>query len=170
MTTVDDKAAPSASPMDAVERHLDILCEVSYGFKARRVIHALAYICLRLRRTRVVFGDCPAADHDFVNMVCDAEDDGLISSEEVIELLALDLALTAQRPSDNASVYVAVEVSVTAGKIDIDRVARRARMLERAVNQPVIPLVVSANVGDAEMRWAEENGVTMAVQPEFGEG
>ena len=170
VTTTDNNVAPSASPMTATERHLNNLCEVTYEFAVQKAIHALACRCLSLRRTRVIYGAGAISNHDFVNTLNDAEDDGVISSEELAELLSLDLVFTARRPSDNANVHVAAEISITADHEDIERAANRAGMLARAVNQPVIPLVVSANVGDAETRLANDNGVVVVVQPEAGEG
>ena len=166
VTGLEDGLANVTVIVTGMQGRLGNLSGFYYENTVGKAIHGLAHRYLSLRRTRAIYSVRIGSNHEFVNLLNDAEDNGAISSEELDELLNLDLVLTARRPSDNADIHVAAEISVTADQEDVQRAARRGQMLTKVVNQPVMPVVVSANVGDTLPRFADESGVTVIVQPE----
>src|SRR5579883_3058336 len=86
-----------------------------------------------VRRSRVI-------DHqDLGHLLDDAVDSGRISPEEKAEIMQADVVLSGRR--DDTQVYVVVEVSAAVDRADVDRAARRANFLEKAIGAPVLPVV-----------------------------
>ena len=98
-----------------------------------------------VRRIRVI-------DHqDLGHLLDDAVDSGRISPEEKAEIMQADVVLSGRR--DDTQVYVVVEVSAAVDRADVDRAARRANFLEKAIGAPVLPVVAGQRIlADAERR------------------
>ncbi len=139
---------------------------VNYEHRVGKSIHSLANRDLDLRQTRLLYGVRALSEDRFLSDIYAAEDDGLVNSDQVTEILELDLVFSGRRRSDGAPTHVAVEASITIDHSDIERAARRSEMLSAAVNQPVIPVVIGANIDREHTDLAAQNGVTVIVQPE----
>ena len=79
------------------------------------------------------------------SMIANAMKNGFISQEQCEDLYETDIII-----SDQGNRHVVVEVSLTADRDDIVRVKRRAGVLSAATGGEVIPVVITANLNDAQ--------------------
>jgi hypothetical protein len=138
----------------------------NYEYRAEHNVFNLADRYLNLGRVTVMRGSRIGSSLQFINVLEDARDEGIIDREQFREITLLDLVFSGKRRDDNAELLVAAEVSITIGDSDIIRAAERARMLERAANRPAVPAVVCANADDARRTLAEQLGVTVMLLSE----
>jgi len=94
--------------------------------------HVAELVRQPFRRARWV----PSAELD--DLLEDAKEQGLLSSEEADDVVRLDALVRARR--DGADVYLAVEVSSVADRRDVERAVRRAAILQR-LGWPCTPAV-----------------------------
>ena len=150
--------------MNLVKGKLDNAVGANYELKVTRSIGGV--IGTSYRRVRVLQGLPSGPSPEFMDLVADAEDDGVITDEQCLQIQQLDLVMTGRRKSDGAEVYIAGEVSITVGENDITRAAQRAAMLSAAVGQPVEPVVIATQIDDARMALAATNNVAVFLVPE----
>jgi outer membrane murein-binding lipoprotein Lpp len=112
-----------------------------------------------LRRVRVLKGYKTSDDMGFHNLVDSAEEEGLITERERVEVGNSDIVI--QGYNRQSMVYVALEVSVTVGESDIDRAATRAEILSRATREESVPAVVGAYLDDSRQQLAQEKKVAL---------
>ena len=79
------------------------------------------------------------------SMVSNAMKNGFISQEQCEDLYDADIII-----SDEGNRHVVVEVSLTADRDDIIRAKRRAGILGAATGGAVMPVVITANLNDAQ--------------------
>lgn len=113
------------------------------------------------RRVRVLKGLLTGPDREFMDLVEDAEDNGVITDEQYLQVQELDVVLIGRRKADGTQTYIAGEISITIGDSDITRAAERAAILSRVIGQPVEPVVIGSNVDDARTALAATNGVAV---------
>ena len=118
------------------------------------------------RRVRVQKGLFSVPNLTFLDILDDAEENGIITEEQYLEVQNLDLVLTGRRKSDGAEVYIAAEVSITIGGSDIARAAERAAILSAAIGQPVEAVVIGSQIDDARAALAADNNVAVFLSPE----
>ena len=75
----------------------------------------------------------------FHDLIDDAEEQGIISGQDRVEAGSTDLVIRGERLPEQSTVYVAVEVSVTAADGDINRAAERSELLRRATGVESLP-------------------------------
>ena len=121
---------------------------------------------LSYRRIKVEQGLWTGPNHQFTDMIEDAEDDGIITEEQYLQIRRLDLVLTGRRKSDGAEVYIAAEVSETIDDSDITCAAEGAESLAVAVGQPTIPAVIGLHIDDARRALASTNNVSVFLYPD----
>ena len=90
-----------------------------------------------------------------------AEDRGDITQQEHSAVNRTDFILRGRSRIDQSTVYVAVEVSVTAGDSDIHRAAERSEILRRATGETSIAAVVCDNFDSTRQQLASERNVTI---------
>jgi chaperonin cofactor prefoldin len=131
---VDRLAEAQRRTEERLDRITDRLAAtVGSDLERRYRERAASYFQGLLRRIRVV-------DHQALGLKLDeAQDAGLITRQERDEILRLDVVV--QGRLDAEEVYLAVEVSGTVDEIDVRRAAERAKLLEKATGQRVIPAV-----------------------------
>ena len=139
---------------------------MNYEYRVGKSIHSLANRDLALHQTRILYGARAVSEDRFLNTLSAARSGGLTDWDQISEILQLDLVLAARRQSDDSPLYVAAEISITINNSDIERAARRAAMLAAAVNQPVIPVAIGANIDQQRTDLAIQSGVTVIVHPE----
>ena len=89
----------------------------------------------------------------------EAEDHDVISERERFEAGNTDIVLRGY--SQQATTYLALEVSLTAGESDINRAADRAHILSRATGEATIPAVISAHLDESRRQLAASRNVAL---------
>ncbi len=113
------------------------LLELRYQRRAAALFQAL------LRRIRLL-------DHQTLGQLLDdAVDAGRLRPEDKNEILWADVVVTGQR--EGREVYLLAEVSSVVDRADVQRAARRARLLEQATGVPTLAAVAGERIlPDAE--------------------
>ena len=113
------------------------LLELRYQRRAAALFQAL------LRRIRLL-------DHQTLGQLLDdAVDAGRLRPEDKSEILWADVVVTGQR--EGREVYLLAEVSSVVDRADVQRAARRARLLEQATGVPTLAAVAGERIlPDAE--------------------
>lgn len=142
--------------VDQVGDHAGRLLEWEYSHKYQ------AYFGHVARRLRAL-----TSDHRFADLIDDAVDDGRLTMAERDNLIRTDIVMEGKR-RDGTEVYVAVEVSRTIDRHDIERVLDRADLLIK-LGRPVLPVVAGAHIDDEDAGlarsvgvWLVQNGRTQA--------
>ena len=121
---------------------------------------------LGIRRVRLVKGHGATDTMTFHDLMDDAEDRGIITGQERVEAGSADLVIRGERHPDQSTIYVALEISVTAADSDINRAADRSDLLRRATGRESASAIVSGHIDLDRQRLAEEKNVTLI---SFGE-
>ena len=88
---------------------------------------------------------------------------GKLSDEERQDILVADAVHVAVRSGDGVAVYVVTEVSSRVHRHDVERAARRARLLEQALNVSCMPMVAGMSIDELADAAARESGVTVVL-------
>jgi vacuolar-type H+-ATPase subunit I/STV1 len=112
-----------------------VVLELRYQHRAH------AYFAPLIRRTRVLSAD------EIDTLLEGAVVQGQLSEAEADEILLADLLLRGRRRTDNAEVYVVVEISWKIDPYDVERSVRRAALLSR-LGTPALPVVAGKEVID----------------------
>jgi len=97
-------------------------------------------------------------DHQELGLLLDeAVDAGALTPEEKAEILRADAFLRGCR--DQRETYALAEVSAVIDAEDVRRAAARARLLQRAVGAPVLPVVAGRRMSDDAAQAASTLGV-----------
>ena len=143
------------------------------GAELERDVHAnivnIASYGLGLRRVRVIRTKIVTPGLDFQDAIDDAEDQGLITSEQAFHLTQADAIFAARRKSDQQDCYVVAEISRGIRDHDVIRARDRAQTLAAVKGDPVIPVVVGANVAPQQRQLAEREGVSIVLTSVFAE-
>ena len=143
------------------------------GAELERDVHAnivnIASYGLGLRRVRVIRTKIVTPGLDFQDAIDDAEDQGLITSEQAFHLTQADAIFAARRKSDQQDCYVVAEISRGIRDHDVIRARDRAQTLAAVKGDPVIPVVVGANVAPQQRQLAEREGVSIVLTAVFAE-
>ena len=166
MTTVKADVAVLKSDMDQVKGQLGNALGINYEFKIEKNIASIAGRHLQVRRTNVLKGAWTALAPDLMDLIEQAEDDGIITGDQSYELGLTDLIFDGRRRDDASVLHVAAEVSITIGDIDITRATERADILRAVINQPVVPAVIGSRIDDARAAMAAANNVTLILMPD----
>ena len=163
---VDERFDRMDRRMDRMEGRMDNGFGTNYEVKIERNIPSHAGQHLGMRGVRVLRGTMIGRDTELADQVERAADEGVITWDEHDQLLLVDLIFTGRSRTDGTTILAAAEVSITAGNLDVDRAVKRARILEIVTGQPVVPVVISANVDDERAAMALDQGVTIIRSPE----
>ena len=152
------------SRFDRIDGRLDNGLGMNYEFKIEKNISSIAGQHLGIRLIRILRGY--QANQDFFNSIYAAENNGIITEEQVHELERADLIFTGHRRSDQTEPYVVAELSVTIGDDDITRAQQRAAILSSAIGQTVLPVVIGVQIDQERTDLADASGVTVVISPE----
>ena len=128
----------------------------------QRVANNIASIVrqhLGIRRVRVLKGFKVSDEMAFHHLMDEAEDHDVISERERFEAGNTDIVLRGY--SQQATTYLALEVSLTAGESDINRAADRAHILSRATGEATIPAVISAHLDESRRQLVASRNVAL---------
>jgi hypothetical protein len=103
---------------------------------------ASSYFSPLLRRIRVL------GRQELADLLEEAEDQQRISEQERRELLAADIVIRGLKREDRQEAYLAVEVSGTVDREDVERAAGRAALLSRLTERPVLAVVAGEAMTD----------------------
>ena len=138
----------------------------AYEQKVANNIATIVRRPLGIRRVRLVKGHGATDAMTFHDLMDAAEDRGIITGQERVEAGSADLVIRGERHPDQSTIYVALEISVTAADSDINRAADRSDLLRRATGRESASAIVSAHIDLDRQRLAEEKNVTLI---SFGE-
>ena len=123
--------------------------------RLHRRLRALASHALGLRRPRVVQSPLQEPKEDFADRVEEAVADRRITAAQETRIEATDFIMHAQRRSDGAAVWVAVEASNRVHARDIQRARASAEALKAALAADALAVVVGYGIDPRDAQRAE---------------
>jgi uncharacterized protein YoxC len=102
---------------------------------------APAYFQRLVRRIHVLFGNELSRLLDKIS-----QPEGRLTVPEVEQIAQADVIARGRRREDDVEVYLVVEVSWGVGPHDVERAARRAKLLASAVGIPTMPVVAGQTI------------------------
>lgn len=126
---------------------------------------------LGLTRGRVLMSCVREVDPQLLADAERAEAQGLVTEEEVDNLLVSDIIIRARRISDKQYVYATIEVSRTIHDHDINRAYHRARTLAAITGAEVIAVAMGGIIQPHQQALADAQGVLIVLPAIFtGQG
>ena len=99
------------------------------------------------------------SDSDVDDLLSKALADGVLTEQEVVDVSLLDAIVRGRRVSDDRVAYLAVEVSSKIDDHDVERAARRARLLEKIPEVVAVPVVAGEVVTREGAEAAKQSAV-----------
>jgi cell division protein FtsB len=112
-----------------------------------------AYFGRLLRKTKLI------PIEDLLPKLDELEESGVITEEEGMSILQVDIVLRGEIKSTKKAVVLAVEVSYSLFEDDLARAEERARILAHVLKEEVIPCVVTVEVKEDVEKMADEKGI-----------
>ncbi|MEJ5300531.1 MAG: hypothetical protein WHS38_06030 [Thermodesulforhabdaceae bacterium] len=112
-----------------------------------------AYFGKLLRKTRLI------PIEELLPRIDELEESGIITEEERLSVLQVDIVLRGEIKSTKKRVVLAVEVSYSLFENDLDRATERASILAHVLGEEVIPCVVAVEVKEDVEKKADEQGI-----------
>ena len=134
--------------------------------KVHRRIQPLLSQHLQLRRARIIQSAVHQAPDDFSEAVATAADQGRITLDQEQRIIATDIIVRAQRQSDRAPVWVAVEVANRLDADDLTRSRASAETLAAVFGEHAVALVAGYRIDAADRKRADAAGVRYLEVPE----
>ena len=144
---------------------IDNVLGYNYETKVERNLPSIAGQYLQLHNTAVLRGSRPDRNPELERLVEQAVGEDRIALGESAEIWLLDLIFTGRRRAGEDPVYVAAEISITAGDDDITRAGERAKLLTSATGWPVTAAVICANMDEERRAAAASGNVTVIPHP-----
>ncbi len=166
MAGVKADVAVLKSDMGQVKGQLGNALGINYEFKIEKNIASIAGRYLQVRRINVLKGAWTGLAPGLMDLIEQAEDDGIITGEQSYELGLTDLIFDGRHKDDASVLHVAAEISITVGDIDITRATERANILRAVMNRPVVPAVIGSRIDDTRAAMAAANNVTVILMPD----
>ena len=89
----------------------------------------------------------------------DAFEENLISDSQRERIIQTDFIIRAQRKSDRAWIWLAVEASVSIHRDDIDRALQSAHAFTAVFAEPAVPIAVGQRIDAPETQYAQSAAV-----------
>ena len=166
MTEVKADVGVLKTDMGQVKGQMGNVLGINYEIKIEKNIGSIAGRHLQVRRINILKGAWIGLAPSLMDLIEQAEDDGIITEEQNYELGLTDLIFDGRRRDDASVIHVAAEISVTIGNTDITRATERADILRTVVNQPVIPAVIGSRIDGTRSAMAAANNVTVILMPD----
>ena len=181
--TLDQKVDVLTQRVDTLDQKVDVLIQrvdnavntltgridnalgYNYQLKVERNLRSIAGQHLHLRNIAILRSSRLDWSNEFDNLIQEAVDQGFITEEQSYEVWDTDLIFVGTPRGDTTPIYVAAEVSITAGDDDITRAANRAGLIAQAIRRPVTLVVICANVDDPRHALATRHNVTVIPHP-----
>jgi hypothetical protein len=111
--------------------------------------------------------DAKAIDQEKINKALSlAMKEGIISKEERVDVLRLDLIVEGTLLNTEEPVLIAVEVSYTIDDFDVQRAINRAKILEKVMGRKVLPAVVGYKITKKAQNLIEKEEVLKVIVSE----
>ena len=114
-----------------------------------------AYFGKLLRKSKLVNFE------EILPLLESAEDKNLITEEQKLSVLQLDLLVSGELKPTKKRVFLAVEVSYSLHEEDIERLVERANILAHLLKKEVIPVLVSVEVKREIEKKIEDKGALL---------
>ena len=147
---------------DAMVANLDYLIDVNYEDKIRGRLKRAVRRHFNILDAQVLYSRKNPNSRHLDAVLDHAMDASLISEDEEFDLVLIDFILLGQTDHGELA-YVVIESSFTIKESDVDRVARRANILETASGVVTRAAVIGTTISDANHRRADDLGVTVMV-------
>ena len=134
-----------------------------YESKLSRSIRSIFSQRLELRRPRIILSARHDMSDDFSDKLEDAVEQNLISDSQRQRIDRTDIIIRAQRKSDRAWIWIAVEASISIHRDDIDRARQSAHALAAAFDEPAIPVAVGQRIDPPETQHAQTANVHITI-------
>ena len=133
-----------------------------YEVKVIRNLRAIARDS-SLHRIRSLFSRNKDNDRQLDERLDQAVAENRITEDQAIDIQNSDVIAQAQDKETGEWVYVAIEASRTVRTGDVERAARRAKLLEQATQTPAVAAVFGAEISEDARRQAAAEGVTITL-------
>ena len=134
-----------------------------FEFKLSRRIRSIFTQRFELRRPRIILSARHDMSDDFSDKLEDAVEQNLISDSQRQRIDRTDIIIRAQRKSDRAWIWIAVEASISIHRDDIDRARQSALALTAAFGEPAIPVAVGQRIDPPETQHAQTANVHITI-------
>lgn len=118
---------------------------------------------LGLNRPQIVLSPVQGIARELTAQLQDAVAENLISERQYIRINRTDIIIRAQRKSDRAWIWIAVEASISIHRDDIDRARQSAQALTAAFGEPAVPVAVGQRIDPPETQHAQTANVHIAI-------
>ena len=112
-----------------------------------------------LRRAQTIRSAVDRMPPEISAQIEDAVEENLISDSQGERITETDIIIRAQRKSDRAWIWLAVEASVSIHRDDIDRARQSADALAAVFAEPAIPVAVGQRIAPPETQHAQAAAV-----------
>ena len=146
--------------LNAQTGRIDNALGTNYENKIIRQLPAIAGQHLSIRNVKVLNDQLP-------DMVDDAQEKGLITTEQGYELLYADLVFSGSHRSGGPTGYIVAEISITAADSDVTRASQRADVLANIMQAPVTPVVICETADEERRAISASHNVTIIQHPAF---
>ncbi len=133
----------------------------AYELKVGNNIFSIAGQQLDVVPVRVLKGSRAPNDMAYLDPIYEAKRKGIITERERLDAFAVDLVLEARRDTEQATLYVVLEVSRTVADYDINRAAERADIVQKATGKQALPVVVGVHIDQVRRQLARERNVAL---------
>ena len=112
-----------------------------------------------LRRAQTIRSAVDRMPPEISAQIEDAVEENLISDSQGERITETDIIIRAQRKSDRAWIWIAVEASVSIHRDDIDRARQSADALTAVFAEPALPVAVGQRIAPPETQHAQAAAV-----------
>ena len=134
-----------------------------FEFKLSRRIDPILSQRLGLNRPQIVLSPVQGLARELTAQLQDAVAENLISERQYTRIILTDIIIRAQRKSDRAWIWIAVEASISIHRDDIDRARQSALALTAAFGEPAVPVAVGQRIDPPETQHAQTANVHIAI-------
>ena len=157
---IDNALGDIRTDLNTQTGRIDNALGTNYENKIIRQLPAIAGQRLNIRNVRLLHDQLP-------DMVEDAQEKGLITSDQGYELLYADLVFSGNPRSGGPTRYFVAEVSITASDSDVTRASQRAAILANIVQAPVTPAVICEIADEGREAISASHNVAIIHHPAF---
>jgi hypothetical protein len=168
MTQFDARLGRVENDVVEIKSEVAVLKGDSLEVKLHRRIRSLISQRLGLRRTRILQSLVENTSPELFEPVDDALANGFITDAQDTRIEATDMIIRAQRKADGAEVWVAVEVSKSISRHDIERVHQCAEALKAVFQQDALAVVAGYRIHPQDQEQAGSAGVYTILIEESG--
>ena len=161
LARLEELQAQSNQQLRRVGNRVGDLSGSSYELRCLRRIPSLVFNEFGLVNTAVLYGGFNPPEQQFQDRLLAARREGKISDDDFRQLMAADCLAYAWDAEAEAARYLAVEMSVTLDRGDIERARERAAALGWVTEGSGQGVVISANVAEPQGQQARDAGVTV---------